>query len=112
MGVRHDLGADLGQMLVHRFRVRGRHDDGRSDPRGRAYGAEQIGGVMAIVAYHDRTGTDWRPNVGVRSLLPDPGFVLNPNFDRRPMRAAEQNFLQQGAEVFLYSSCTAAFFLG
>ena len=49
-----DLGADFGQVLVHGLDVGRRHDDGSADTAGGADSAEQVDGVMAIVAPHCR----------------------------------------------------------
>ena len=112
MGARRDLGADLFQMLTHCFGVDGRHDDRGADGAVRADGAEQVGGVMAVVAHHQRARADRRPDIGVCSLLPDPGFVLEPDLDRRAGGAAEQRILQQAGEVFLKASSASATFFG
>ncbi len=34
-----------------------------------------VGGVMAIVADHQRSRADWCPDVGMATLLADPGLV-------------------------------------
>src|SRR6202020_2480037 len=112
VGARHDLGANLSQMLVHRLGVGRRHDDGSPDTASGADGAKQIGGVMTIVSHHERARTDWRPDVGMAPLLADTCFVLKPDLDRRAGGAAEQLILQQGAEVFLNACSAAGSFFG
>ena len=77
------LSADFAQVLVHRLGVDARHDNGGTDASGRADRAEQIGRVMTVVAHHQRARADRRPNVGMSALLPDPGFVLKPDFEVR-----------------------------
>ena len=49
---------------------------GGSDTARRADGAKQVGGVMAVVAHHQWTRTDRRPDIGVCSLLPYSGLIL------------------------------------
>jgi hypothetical protein len=46
-----DLRADLLQMLVHRFGVGSRHDNGGGHSAGRADRAEQIDRVVAIIPH-------------------------------------------------------------
>jgi hypothetical protein len=58
-----DLRADLLQVLVHRLGIDGGYNDGRADRPGVTDRAEQVGGIMAIVAHHRRTRADWRPDV-------------------------------------------------
>jgi hypothetical protein len=36
---------------------------------------------MPVVPHHRGTRADWRPDVGKGALLPDPGFVAEPNLD-------------------------------
>src|SRR3954468_8189473 len=93
--------ADLFQMLTHSLGVDARHDDRRTDGAVRADGAEEVGRGMPIVANHQRPRAPRRPDIGVRSLLPDSGFVLEPDLYRRAGGAGEQRILQQTGEVFL-----------
>ena len=80
---RRHLSADFAQVLVHRLDVDARHDDGGTDASGWADRAEQIGRVMTVVAHHQRARADRRPNVSMSAFLPDPGFVLKPDFEVR-----------------------------
>ena len=66
--------------------------------------------IMPIVAHHQRPGADRGPYIGVRALLADAGFILKPNLYWPAGGRAEQDFLQQGTEVFLKASSTAASF--
>ncbi len=67
---------------------------------------------MPIVANHQRPRALRRPDIGVRSLLPDSGFVLEPDLYRRAGGAGEQRILQQTGEVFLKVSSSSATFFG
>jgi len=51
-GARRHLRADLLEVLVHRFGIHHRHDDGGTDATIRADRAEQVGRVVANIAHH------------------------------------------------------------
>ena len=101
LGPWRDLDADLLEVEVHAFRVGRRRDDCSTNAAGWTDRAEDIYGVVTIVPHHRWARADRRPDIGVRALLSDPGFVLEPDFDRRVAASAKQSFLQAGTEVFL-----------
>jgi hypothetical protein len=88
------------------------HDDGRTDSAIRADGAEQIGALMAIVAHHQWPRADRCPDGAVGSLLPHPGFILEPDLDRLARDGGRQCGLQQGGEVSLKACSASATFFG
>ena len=101
---RRDLGADLGEVQVHRLGVDERQHEGGANPSGRADRTEQIGPVVALIARRARTAALLGPDVGQAALLTDTGFVLPPQLDRlaaRPLGDAGGN---QFGEVFLCAS--------
>jgi hypothetical protein len=69
-------------VLVHGFDVDGRQHQSGANATGRADGAEQIGPGEAPVARRARTGTAPGPDAGLRALLANPCFVLEPDLDR------------------------------
>ncbi len=75
---RGHLGADLGQMQVHRLGVDERQHEGGADPPGGTDGAEQIGPAVTLIARCARAATLVRPDVGQAALLSDPGLILPP----------------------------------
>jgi len=76
MGQRRDLGADHLQMVAHRLGIDLRHHDRRADGAVRTDCAEDVGRVVPVIAHHQRSRADRRPDIGVGSLLADPGLVL------------------------------------
>src|ERR1035437_4772645 len=100
MGARGDLGADFLEMLVHALGVGRGHDDGGAHTTGGADRTIEIDGVMAVIAQHERARSNRRPDIGVRALLADTGFVLKPDFDRLFSHggAGEQRVLYQADE--------------
>ena len=111
-GAWRDMQADFGEMQGHALGAGGRRDDRRTETARGTDRAEQVGVVVTIVTHHGRTGPHRRPDIGQRPLLPDPGFILEPDFDTARGGAAQQGILQMGAEVFLKASCASASFFG
>jgi hypothetical protein len=101
-------------MLAHGFAVDRRHDDRGANCASRAQRAEQVCGVAAIVPYRPWTRADRRPNIFQCSLLPDPGFILEPDLDRPPGGggAAEQGVLYQAGKFFLKATSASGSFFG
>jgi len=62
---------------------------------------------MTIVTHHQRPRTNRCPYIGVRALLANASFVLEPNLYRPAGGRAQQGFFQQIAEVFLKASSAA-----
>jgi hypothetical protein len=104
VGALGDIARDFVEVKLHHVGVGVGQREGRPDaPRG-ADRAEQIGVVVALVG-----GLPWPrpapgplPNLAV--LLADPGFILEPDFDRRRLRQAVEMSLQRAREVFLKAS--------
>jgi len=86
MAARRDVAADLGQMQVHRLAIGHRQNERCPRVAGRTDGAEQIGPIVALVARRPWPAAALGPYSGQRALLPDPGFVLPPEFDRLAAR--------------------------
>ena len=136
-----DLRTDFPQMLGHRFAVdrrrsskgsaceaRGklrRYDDCGADAALRTNGAEEIGGVVAIVAYGRRPRATlalrrqfhrlrrWnlrrlRPDIGQRALLANLGFVSEPDLEWLAGNRGWDHRRYQAGETFLKGSCAAA----
>jgi hypothetical protein len=93
------LSADLGQVLGYRLAADAGHDDGGADRTFGADRAEQVGGVVTVVANCRRAGTSRRPDVGDATLLTDPGFVLEPDFDRLLDRLCRNDLGYPSGEV-------------
>ena len=84
VGARGHPRADFGKMQVHHFGVCCGCEHCSPDAPLWTYGTKNIGRVMAVIAYHERPCADRCPNISVGALLADAGFVLDPDFDRRP----------------------------
>ena len=96
---RCDLGADFRQMQIHHLRVGDRREHRRPHPALRADGAKDAGGIMAVIAHHQRARAHRRPDIGVASLLADAGFVLEPDFYRCAGRGAFERLADQVGKV-------------
>ena len=91
---RTDAFPNFNQVLVHGFDVDGRQDQGAANATGRAHRAEQIRPVEAPVAQRARTGASPGPKAGERALLPDPCFILEPDFNRLAISARAERLLR------------------
>jgi hypothetical protein len=100
VGAWRHLRADFLEMLVHCLGVRGGHDNGGAHAAGRANRAKQISRIMAVIAHHRRARADRRPDVGERTLLTDPGLILEPDFDRCTGGGGQKRVLHRAGEVF------------
>ena len=78
---RTDAFSDFNQMLVHGFDVDGRQHQGSANASGWADRAEEVGPVETPVARRARAASTLGPDAGQRALLPDPCFVLEPDFN-------------------------------
>src|ERR1019366_1731412 len=108
------LDTDFLQMLGHRLGVDRGHDDRGAHPASGTDRAEQMRGIMAVVAHHQRTGALLRPDIGMTALLSHAGFVLKPYLDRLAGQnsAAQKGLLHQARKVFLKASWAASSFFG
>ena len=98
------LRRDFVEVELHHVGVGVGKRQGRSDAARRADRAEQIGVVVALIG-----GLSWSrsapgPLADEAVLLADPGFVLEPDFDRRRLGRPFQMGLQRAREVFLNAS--------
>ena len=102
-------GADLVQMRLHGGRVAPGHDEAGAFAFRRADGAENVSPLRALILRRTGPGSTPRPAAGYLVLLPDPGFVLEPDFyfDICPNLVPDRR--QLGGEVFLNSSMASAF---
>ncbi len=112
MGVGADLPADLGQMDCHGLAADPGHDNCGADGAIRTDRAEDVGGVVTVVAHRRRSGATRRPQIRQGALLADPGFILEPDLDRFSSRLRRQDLGYLGSEVFLKAACASASFLG
>jgi len=91
---RTDAFPNFNQVLVHGFDVDGRQDQSAANATGRAHGAEQIRPGEAPVAQRARAAAASGPNSGQRALLPDPCFILEPDFNRLVIGARAEGLLR------------------
>src|SRR6202040_2490745 len=102
------LAADRSEMQRHGLGVRRRHDQACCDATLRTGRAEQIGPVVTLVARRAGPRSTLGPDAGQRSLLADPGLVLEPDFDRLAFGAVGDLRRDCRGEVFLNVSWAAA----
>jgi len=95
------LAADSSEMQRHGLGVRGRHDQARCDATLRTGRAEQVGPVVALVVRRAGPRSTLGPDAGQRALLADPGFILEPDFDRLAFGAVGDLRRDCRGEVFL-----------
>ena len=62
---------------------------------------------MTVVAYHRGSRAALGPDVGMPALLPDPGFVLEPDLDQLALDSRGQGVPTQGGKICLKASCAA-----
>jgi hypothetical protein len=99
-------------MELHHVGVRIRQREGRPNAAGGADRAKQIGVVVALVG-----GLPWPrstpgPLADEAILLADPGFVLEPDFDRRRLWQFVEMSLPRAREVFLNASTICSSWAG
>src|SRR5207344_901636 len=98
------LVADSSEMQRHGLGVRRRHDEACCDTTLRTGRAEQVGPVVASVMRRAGPRSTLGPDAGQRALLADPGFILEPNFDRLAFGAVRDLRCDCRGEVFLNAS--------
>jgi len=86
--------SNFNQVLVHGFDVDGRQHQSGANATGRADGTEQIRPVEAPVARRARAAAAPGPDAGQRALLPDPCFILEPDFNRLVIGARAEGLLR------------------
>jgi hypothetical protein len=99
-----DIACDLVEVELHHVGVRVGQGESRPNTAGRTDRAKQIGVVVALVGRLARPRSAPGPLAHEPVLLADPGFVLEPDFDRRRLGDALEMSLQRAWEVFLNAS--------
>ena len=112
VSIRSDRAADLGEMHRHNFRIGRGRDDGRRGGALRADGAEDIGPFVSLITRRARARSAFCPDAGQCALLPNAGFVLEPDFERLAFGALGELFRERRGEVFLKASCAASSLFG
>ena len=77
------------------------HDQRRSHAARRTDGSKDIGALITLVAHGARPGALLAPDIGQCALLPDTGFILNPDFEALCGGMSGEHFRDLGREVFL-----------
>lgn len=101
MGARGDLAADLVQMQRHDLGVGGWNDDGCGSAALWTDGTEDVGPLIALIAWRARAGASFGPDTGQRALLTDARLVLEPDFDGLVFGVAGEPCHDRCGEVFL-----------
>lgn len=113
MGIGRDLAGDFGQVQAHGLGADLLHGQGcGAATGGGADRSEQPGGAMAAVPWRRWAAASLGPDIGQRALLADPGFILEPDFERLATCRVREGVRDQGSEVFLNASCASASFCG
>jgi hypothetical protein len=97
--------AELGQEDVHGRGRDLRQDQGDTLATLGADGAEQVGGAEALLAHPARAHPLLVPDMGEAALLPDAGFVHEPQLDPRRFRMPVRGFSDHAGQGFLNRSC-------
>jgi hypothetical protein len=106
MGLSRNMLADLIKVQLHSLCVGGGQDQSRTGSTLRAYGAEQIGILIALICGQTRPRSLLRPDADTPILLSDAGFVLEPHLNWRAIRQVGYVRCQGVGEVFLKASIT------
>jgi hypothetical protein len=98
------LVADSSEMQRHGLGVRRRHDQACCDATLRTGRAEQVGPIVASVVRRPGPRSTLGPDASQCALLADPGFILEPDFDRLAFGAVGELRRDCRGEVFLNAS--------
>lgn len=103
MGVGGDVQADLVEVHLHGVRVGAGQHKASADAALRADCAEQIGVGVSLVSRQGRPGSFRRPDARTAVLLPNTRFILEPDFNARPLRLWQMAYvgIERAGEVFL-----------
>lgn len=104
MCARGDLAADHVKMQRHGLGIGCRHDKTRRDAPLGTGGTEEIGPVITPVAGRAWSRAAPGPNPGQGTLLADPRFVLEPDFDRLALDVTGERRCNGRGKVFLNAS--------
>ena len=97
-----DLSCHLCQVQVHRCCIASRQDESRTFALLGADRTEDIGRGGALVLRRRRPRAALGPSARDLVLLPDPGFVAEPNlYCGRSDALGPRDFVQDGRELFL-----------
>src|SRR6476661_1999418 len=99
-----DVAADLVEMKLHGLCVDVRQSERSAGAAGWTDGVEQVGALVALIGGLTRPRAAPCPLPDQAVLLADPGFVLEPDLDRRGGRHAGQVRPQGAWKVFLNAS--------
>jgi len=99
-----DFAADGGEMQRHGLGIGRRQDQANGNAALGAGGAEQIGPVVALIAWRARPASSLGPDAGQRALLANAGLVLEPDFDRLASGPVWEPLRDSGGKVFLNAS--------
>ena len=76
----NDGFGDFGEVFIHRLRIGKGHDEGGGSGAFRTDGSKYVSPFVASITWRARAGSAPGPNTGERSLLSDPRFILEPDF--------------------------------
>ena len=93
VSTRHDLRRDFIEMPLHCLGITVRQDKARTDTALWTDGTEDIGGLCALILWGSGAGSAPCPAPREFGLLPDPCFILPPNFYRCAARETGPDFL-------------------
>ncbi len=99
-----DTARDFIEVKLHHVGVGVGKRQGRSDAPRWTDRAEQIGVVVALVSRLCGPRSAPGPLADEAVLLADPGFILEPDLDRRRLGQTVEMSLQRAREVFLNAS--------
>jgi len=105
MRSRRYAAGDFGQVGRHGFSVCGGQDQTRCNAPFGADGSKKIGPLIAGIAGGTGPGATFGPKPGEGSLLADPCFVLEPDFQWLAVSGFGDRRRYCRAEVFLNVSC-------
>src|SRR6266436_326219 len=104
-----DRAGDFRQMQSHGGGVAEWQDEARPRSLGRADGAEDVGRARPLIVRCRWSRTAPRPASRYLVLLPDPGFILEPDFYRLARRISLRDLRQADGELFLNASSASVF---
>lgn len=104
MGARRHGFADFLQVRIHGLRIDVGHDQSRAYVARWTDGSKNIGVCMPLVATLAWARSFSRPDARQSSLLPDAGFILEPDLDDFSFGSLGKNFGYPAREVFLKAS--------
>jgi len=102
-----DISGYFIDMCLHGFSVHPWRCDSSPRSARRTNRSEQVGVFVTLVGRLARPRPGSRPLTDVPVLLADPGFILEPDFNRRCLRQALKMRAQRAREVFLNASTSS-----